>query len=121
MELTLQSAESPYSMSFQNCIDDCQKCFEACIRCVPHCLKLGGKYAESRHISLIMECSEVTRTCLTLILSNSPYAYKLSQLCAQACEACAASCSEIDENDIHMRECINACHKCSESCLNLVL
>lgn len=100
----------------QQCIKDCTTCYQVCIQTVQHCLKLGGDHAAPDHIRLLLDCSDLCKTSIDLMLRQSPYAHQLCDLCAAVCEACAADCEDMMGSDEAMKACAQACRDCARSC-----
>jgi hypothetical protein len=105
--------------SMEQCIRDCLACYQECLSCIPHCLGQGGKHAEQKHITLMMECSEMCNMSASLMKMQGQFAYEHCQLCAKVCDACEASCRSVDPNDSMMQKCADACRKCADSCRNM--
>jgi hypothetical protein len=120
VETTNQSSRSSQTgNNMDQCIQDCLACYQECTSCIPHCLSQGGKHAEAKHITLMMECAEMCNMSATLMQLKGQFAYEHCQLCAKACDACAESCSSIDPNDSMMQKCAEMCRQCAESCRSM--
>lgn len=100
----------------EKCVDDCLSCYRECSTCLTHCISLGGDHVESKHLNLMMECAEVCRTSVELMLRQSQFSMEMCELCAKVCDACAESCSSIDADDSMMEKCAQVCRQCAESC-----
>lgn len=99
--------------NMQACIDACTKCYQTCLQtAMNHCLETGGKHTEPDHFRLMMSCAQICQTSVDLQLSGSDFSSKFCVLCAEVCEACANSCSELDE----MGDCEKVCRDCANSC-----
>lgn len=105
--------------SMDQCIQDCLACYQECLSCIPHCLTQGGKHAETKHITLMMECAEMCNMSASFMQLKGQFAYEHCQLCANVCEACEASCRSVDPNDSMMQRCADACRKCADSCRSM--
>ena len=103
----------------QECIYDCLKCFEITSICLNVSLHKGHKFAETRHIVQLMETLELCKLSAALLISSSPLALQVCQVCALSAETAASSCDNIDPGESFLQECVNACRKCAESCRNL--
>lgn len=118
MENIIESQKGS-GINMEQCIRDCIACYEECTSCLSHCLSLGGKHTEARHITLMMECAELCRTSASIMHLKGEFAFELCQVCADVCDACAESCSNIDPDDETMLKCADVCRKCATSCRNM--
>lgn len=105
--------------NMEQCIADCFASFSASTKCLSHCLEKGGKHAEKAHIQLMIECADMCKMSMSLMLSNSQFAFEHCQLCAKVCELCAESCAAHAHGNKVMEDCVNACKKCAESCRSM--
>jgi len=120
METSSQSVSKNQSgSSMEQCIEDCLACYQECLSCIPHCLSQGGKHSEQKHITLMMECSQMCNLSASLMQLKSDIAFEHCQLCAKVCDACAESCSSIDPEDSMMQRCADQCRRCAESCRSM--
>ena len=120
MQSTTQSGQSLQSgNSMEQCFQDCLACYQECLSCIPHCLSQGGKHAEQKHISLMLECAEICNMSASVMALKGQFAHELCQLCAKVCEACEASCRSIDPNDSMMQRCADMCRRCADSCRSM--
>ena len=120
METSIQNNRSAeFGNNMDQCIKDCISCYGECMSCIPHCLSIGGKHADPKHITLMMECAEMCNMSATFMQLRGQFAYEHCQLCAKVCDACAESCSSIDADDSMMQKCADFCRKCAESCRNM--
>lgn len=90
----------------------CLNCYAACVEALPHCLMLGGRYAESKHVAVLQQCSEMARLTFFGIMNNSSFIQELTLLCAKMCKATISSCEDIDKVDPVLNRCIRACWEC---------
>jgi len=65
-------------------------------------------------IQLDMECAALCYTAAQVMSMGGQTANELCKICADACDACAAECSQ--HEDDHCKECAEACRKCAEEC-----
>jgi hypothetical protein len=120
VESSVQSSESKFTgNNMEQCIRDCMACYQECLSTISHCLSQGGKHAEPKHITMMMECAEICKTSADFMLMKGQFAYELCQLCAKVCDACAESCSKVDPNDSMMQKCADLCRRCADSCRNM--
>jgi hypothetical protein len=107
------------SVNMQECVDKLLECYKACSMCLQHCLAQGGKHVAHEHISLLLECSDICRTSAAFLMSESNFAHELCGICARVCDACADSCHFVDQMDLDMQSCVEACRNSAESCRNM--
>ncbi|MGE3610434.1 MAG: four-helix bundle copper-binding protein [Bacteriovoracaceae bacterium] len=119
MNLENVSSHILKSNKFSRCITDCLQSFETCTSSIQHCLQEGGVHADPRHMSLMIECARICQLSAEFMLSGSPYAQDLCNVCSLICEECAISCDSIDPRDGILKECAEFCRKCSVSCRNM--
>lgn len=101
------------SSDMRACIDACHDCHISCLSmAMTHCLEMGGDHADPKHMTLMLDCSEICQTTLNFMTRNSAHYSHLCRECAEICRACAASCERLEG----MGECVQACHRCAESC-----
>lgn len=105
--------------SMEQCIADCIACYKECTSCISHCLSQGGKHAEQKHITLMMECAQMCNMSATIMQLKGQFAHEHCQLCAKVCDACEESCRSMGENDSMMQKCADMCRKCADSCRNM--
>lgn len=97
----------------QSCIDACTKCYQICLStAMNHCLNVGGEHVEPQHFRAMINCAQMCQTSANLQLSSAQFANKFCALCAEVCEVCAKSCSDLDG----MGDCEKACLDCAASC-----
>lgn len=99
----------------QECIDRCQSCEEICLETVKHCLKMRGKHAEAKHISMLLACAEICSTNARFMLVGSEHHTRTCEVCAEICEACAEDCERFGDDET-MQRCVEICRRCAESC-----
>lgn len=101
-----------------DCIRTCNGCHDICTEAVTHCLKLGGKHAEPAHIRLMLDCAEICTTSADFMLRMSDYHGSVCGVCAEVCDACAASCEQMPEDGM-MAQCAEMCRLCAHSCRSM--
>jgi hypothetical protein len=99
----------------QSCIENCTLCHQACEQLVGHCLMEGGPHANADHIRHLQDCSEACTVAADFMLRGSDLHTRMCGLCADACQACAASCDSIAQDEM-MKSCAEICRHCAESC-----
>jgi hypothetical protein len=117
--VTQERSKSKSASNIEQCIRDCLECYQTCLSCLSHCLSQGGKHAEQKHITLMMECAQICNMSATLMTLNGQFAHEHCQLCAKVCEACEESCRSMDPEDSMMQECADMCRKCADSCTSM--
>ena len=104
------------STQMQECIDNCKSCHAMCLsHASQHCLEVGGKHTEPSHLRLMLDCAQICATSADFMLRGSAYHALTCGVCAQICEACAASCEQVGGMD----DCVQACRKCAQSCAQM--
>ena len=119
MQVSEKNATVKAEKNMEQCIADCFASFSATTKCLSHCLEKGGKHAEKAHVQLMMECAEMCKMSMGLMLSNSQFAFEHCQLCAKVCDQCADSCAALEHGSTVMADCVKACKKCAESCRSM--
>lgn len=99
----------------ETCIAACLACQRACLEGIVTCLKKGGRHADPAHIQLLVDCAEVCALSVNFMIRGAQHHMKVCALCADICEACAASCAALG-SDAGMAACAEACRRCAESC-----
>jgi len=99
----------------QPAIDECDACRDTCVRALSDCLEKGGGHADARHAGALLDCIELCAATTAFMLRTSPLHGRLCGLCADVCDACAASCERF-VNDEVMRGCAAECGLCAASC-----
>ena len=107
------------SINMEDAISNALECHRICTSCLQHCLSVGGKHADQRHVTLMMECAEICRVAARFMIENSDFAHDICGICARICDACGDSCHDLDSMDPMMMACIVACKNCADSCRNM--
>ena len=95
-------------------------CVEACNRAhgvtlaaaMNHCLEAGSDHVEPAHFRLLSDAAQACATAADFILRASTYHVPACRLCADVCDACAASCAAVGD----MEACVLACRACAARC-----
>jgi hypothetical protein len=104
---------SPMSEQMKRCITNCQECHAECLETALHmCIEMGGKHTEPEHFRLMMSCAQICQTAADFMSGRSQYHQQTCGICAEICEACAASCEKIGGMD----HCVELCRRCAQSC-----
>jgi hypothetical protein len=103
------------SLNMEEAIENCLEAYRVITTTRSYCLKVGGTFAEQRHISLLQDCAELCRLSANFMLSSSDFSHDLCGICARLCESCAMSCEDFTD-DQQLRKCAQICRRCAESC-----
>jgi len=87
---------------------------EACNQCYDACLRESDIQMMADCIRLDRECADMCAFAAKAMQTNSPFAEKICQLCADICEACGNECKKHDHG--HCQRCAEACFKCADIC-----
>jgi hypothetical protein len=101
--------------SVRHCIDDCVRCHEVCLSTVPYCLDQEGRHVSAMHITLLLDCANISQQAADFMLRGSQEHGRMCAACAAICQTCAEDCDTFIDDDV-MRACAEACRKCAESC-----
>ena len=104
----------------EQCIENCLYCHRLCLEAIMYCLEMGGQHADSSHLQLLLDCTEICQTSANFMLRGSELHAALCDVCAKVCERCAESCEQFGE-DAKMQACAAICHRCAESCQLMVV
>lgn len=104
--------------NMNECIEACGDCANECKEVLfQHCIPMGGKHTEAAHVNLMVDCVQICRMTADFMLRGSETHMLTCALCAEICDACAASCE--DFNDEEMKECAELCRACAVSCRSM--
>ena len=109
----MQGPEVSQSDEVVECLKNSLDCYQKCTETLTRCTAMGGKYAESQHLNLVMDCARISITNADFILRNSNFCREICGLSANICDDCGDSCDRFDED--FMKECANMCRRCAES------
>lgn len=99
----------------ERCIEDCRDCHGVCVETIAHCLRMGGKHAEAKHITLMQDCADVCTLSEDAMLRSSEFMNRICGLCADTCVSCAESCEAFPDDEA-MAACAERCRTCADSC-----
>lgn len=99
----------------QDAIQNALNCHAVCVQTLQHCVSKGGMHAQPEHIKVLEDCAQICVTSADFMLRQSQLHARVCGVCADACDACARSCGEMND-DAQMQACIDACIRCGESC-----
>ncbi|WP_332675124.1 four-helix bundle copper-binding protein [Aromatoleum sp.] len=101
------------SQEMLGCIELCRRCHLVCLNMATgHCLEKGGRHVEPEHLKTMVVCAEICQTAANVMITGSGPHRQMCAVCADVCDACIASCRDLDE----MEECVFACERCKNSC-----
>ena len=103
------------SAEMQQCIDECLRCHSVCTTTIAYCLQQGGKHATPEHVTLLLDCAQISATSADYMLRGSHLHTRTCETCAEVCRACAEACERMGDDDV-MRRCAELCRRCAESC-----
>jgi hypothetical protein len=106
------------SQDMQRCIQECLNCHSICLQTAAYCLQMGGKHADPRHMTLLLDCAEICQTSANFMLRGSDLHGRTCGVCAEVCERCAQSCDHMGD-DAMMKACADQCRRCAESCRHM--
>ncbi len=106
-------AEAAIAADLAACIESCNRAHGVALgMAMNHCLETGGDHVAPKHFRLMADCAAMCATTADFMLRGSEFHGASCALCADVCEACAASCAGLDG----MEPCVEACHACAAQC-----
>ena len=93
------------------CISACNDCYTACVICIK---QHAGEKMMADCIRACLDCLATCRACSHLDATGSRLGHQARQLCAEACQACYDTCSQMDNP--YCKQCAEACKRCMEAC-----
>lgn len=122
----------------QQCIENCTTCHQVCLETFNYSLWLGGRYNESVHLRLLLDCVEICQTSANFMLRGSDLHRETCRACAVVCENCAQDCERYtvpgggsgapmsshsghspvskENTDEQLKYCAEVCRTCAKSC-----
>jgi len=100
--------------SHQAAIEACNDCAVECEHCASACLGEEDVASMARCIRLDLDCAMFCRNAAQLMSRGSEFAVQFCELCADACDACAAECEKHPMD--HCKACAKACRRCAAEC-----
>ena len=122
----------------QECIENCTRCHTVCVETFNYSLWLGGRYNESVHLRLLLDCAEICQTSANFMLRGSDLHREVCRACAVICENCAKDCERYtvpgegagapmsrhsgpsgvskEDGDSQLKYCAEVCRQCAQSC-----
>jgi hypothetical protein len=97
-------------------IEALQHCHAIChAMAMTHCLEMGGEHARPQHLRLMLDCAGICAFTADALGRKSQFHTRLTALCAEVCETCAADCEALGG----MEKCVAACRDCARICREL--
>jgi hypothetical protein len=93
-------------------VDMLSECIQACQACNYRCCEGSTQMGECGR--LCVDCAAICELTLTLLSRGSRWSARIAELCAEACDSCAAECSKFD--DEYCQQCARSCRACAEQC-----
>ena len=99
----------------QRAITDLMNCSSTIQETLMYCLQKGGRHADARHISLLMDTAELCKAGTSVLFHSSPVSQRVVGVIAEVCQECATSCEQFGD-DPQMKACYDACLRTANSC-----
>jgi hypothetical protein len=106
-----------HSNAFEGCAKTCANCMTECESCFAHCAGRASDGSKPHTLTLqaCNDCADLCRISATLAARGSKHAVAVCLACAEACDACVATCGQF-KDDAHMQQCAESCRKCASEC-----
>lgn len=104
-----------WTRELQHCIDDCLDCYRICAETLTYCLESGWRHHHAELLKLLMDCMELCQASSNFMMRASDLHKHVCAACSAACDRCAESCEEFENDEILMM-CGDACLRAAESC-----
>jgi len=101
----------------QACLEACQSCESTCNAMISHCLTHASE-GHKEHVSsarAAITCQDFCGLSAKLIARMDSLAMANCEVCAKACDACAAECEKMP-SDKQMAACAKECRACAALC-----
>lgn len=93
------------------CADECDHCFDMCLD--------NDRTDELvRALRACRDCAKICRVTASFIASNSMFASRMVELCAEICGQCADVCENHTDEEQECKACAKICRECAEACRN---
>ena len=122
----------------QVCIENCTRCHDTCLETLNYSLRRGGRFSESVHLRLLLDCAEICQTSTNFMRRGSDLYRVTCEACAIVCENCATNCeryavpgegsgapmsqhsgpSHVSQENVdeQMKYCAEICRACARTC-----
>jgi hypothetical protein len=108
---TMTKAQISY---VEKTIESCRDCREICEETIFHAIKTGGELGQMDVLGVLMDCAGSCNLSEKMMLRGSPYLRRLAPSVVEICEACAAMCDTVP-NDNFFSTCANSARRCAEN------
>jgi hypothetical protein len=111
--------------AFVECLAACSKCERACNACADACLADSELWRFTRCIKDSLYCAELCAVSARLLeraaLESNVEALLIQlDLCARACDTCAAECRDCVDAHAHFEATREVCVQCAEQCRKML-
>lgn len=111
-------------MDMSSHVETCFACAKACEECVTACIDMRDTDSKGHDmtacIRLSRDCADLCTLCGRLTARGSQFMQSFMQVCADACDACAAECEKHADHMAHCKACADACRKCADECRSMM-
>ncbi|HEY9696025.1 MAG TPA: four-helix bundle copper-binding protein [Trichocoleus sp.] len=94
------------------CLQAWKDCQSACTEAMNYCADPQGQCLEMTLLCMMRDCAEMCMMCANLMSDGSEFMGRAALLCAEMCERCAMTCSQM--NNPKLTELAVLCHRCAE-------
>lgn len=101
-------------MNKDNFVAECMECHRLCMEAVTYCLRQGGDYAEEKHVTLLLNSSQISITAADFMIRGCENLAELCEVAAFICERTVISCQRWADTDPVRKQCMNQCSRCAE-------
>ena len=113
-----KNAFKGYTKEMQICIQNCTLSHQICEQTLSYCLKQDGKHLKPQHLKALIDCAQICTVSADFMSRDSKIHSSICGACAEACQACAASCDQFGDDEA-MKLCGDVCRQCEESCRHM--
>lgn len=104
--------------SYQNLLNILAQCADECDHCFDECLGNERTDHLERALRACRDCAKICRVTASFVASNSMFASRMVELCAEICGQCANVCENHKEEEQECKACAKICRECEEACKN---
>lgn len=108
--------QNPMSPELQACIRACLECHQACTETAAHVLHGTSGHSEGQHLVALLDCAQIASVSADFMARRSPHHRHVCAECAEISAECARLCDSHADPDGKMKQCAEACRRCSQSC-----
>jgi hypothetical protein len=95
-------------------IEACSACHRICLVTARKCLQKGGKHADVKLVTVLLDCAEICSTSVDFMERGSARYGVICGACAEICRACSRACRDVGGEE--MERCAEVCDTCAASC-----